>query len=408
VTPIAPGAYGPGPSTAAPPGGPGGTCSAGPAGSTGSFGGFFANLFGGGGCGGGNCGGGGGWFSGWFGGGQGNGGSCGGGLCGGGLCGGGLCGGGLFNGGLCHGGLCGGLDQPTPFAGAWSGGGGIYWMMPYFSSNPAYFAKAGTVTTQQNYDSHMSVAPTGFISYYFTPDWGVKFRWWQIDSNASANGTTGGAIITDPSGTGPGVATAKGATISANSNLYVSMYNLEIAHKWSFGCNNHSWVEVSGGVAYVHMSQSYGLNVADPAGAGSLTSIGSHDFNGWGPTIAFEGHYRLGDSDFGVYGSARGSLLFGSNAQNYFASSGAGMISGSSSGSSILPVGEVELGGEWSHCFCNRFRLYAQVGVVGQIWINGGDAAQGANINGTSVGSQISSPANFGFVGGVGRIGISF
>ena len=162
-------------------------------------------------------------------------------------------------------------------------------------------------------------------------------------------------------------------------------------------------------LAYVHMSQSYTLNVNDPVN-GTFFSNGSHDFNGFGPTVAFEGHYRFGNSDFGLYGSTRGTLLFGSNAQNYFATTPMTSLAGSSSAAGILPVGELEIGGEWSHCW-GRFRLSAQLGVIGQIWFNGGNAAQSANLSGaggTNFGGQINSPGNFGFFGGVGRVGVSF
>ena len=134
------------------------------------------------------------------------------------------------------------------------------------------------------------MAPTGDIIYYFTPEWGVKFRWWQITTNGSATGPSG-TMITDPSGFGPGMATTPGSTVMANSNLYLSVWNFEVAHKWIFGCNCNSWLEMSGGLAYVHMSQSYTLNVNDPVN-GTFFSNGSHDFNGFGPTVAFEGHYR--------------------------------------------------------------------------------------------------------------------
>ena len=165
----------------------------------------------------------------------------------------------LFGGftGLCCGnGLCGGLlgnrgagNAGDPAAAAGTGltiGGGVYFMMPYFSSNPAFFSKSGTSTHEQDFSNRVSVAPTGDIIYYFTPEWGVKFRWWQITTNGSATGPSG-TVITDPSGFGPGMATTPGSTVTANSNLFLSVWNFEVAHKWIFGCNCNSWLEMSGG-----------------------------------------------------------------------------------------------------------------------------------------------------------------
>ena len=282
-------------------------------------------------------------------------------------------------------------------------GGGVYWVQPFFGSNPAFFTRTGTHTTQNDYVQHMTVAPTGFIAWQFAPDWAVKFRWWQIDTNGSQS-AGGGTTVSDAGGTTTGIPTSARSTIGANSELYMSVYNLEIAKKWIV--NPSTWFELSGGVAYVHMSQSGQVNIYDPV-LGNSFSDSNHNFNGFGPTMAFEGHYKLGCSDFGLYGSARGSLLFGSSVQNYNTNIG-GVNSGSATNSSIiLPVGEMELGAEWSHVW-GRFRLSAQVGVVGQIWFNGGAATEGANLNGLNLGGQQTSASNFGFIGGVARAGISF
>jgi hypothetical protein len=296
----------------------------------------------------------------------------------------------------------GGTDANAPLG--ISIGGGAYFLVPFFSSNPAYYTKAGTTTSQQNFGGQGDVGGTGYINIALTPEWSVKARFWQINTNSSESGSVGGTTVYDAGGNSTGLASSAGSTASASSNLNINFYNFDLSRKWLFGAG--SWVELSGGFAYVHMTQSYTLNVTDPVAGGSFYNA-SHNFNGFGPTVAFEGHYKIPCSDFGLYGSARATLLFGSSDQNYYSSTPVGSAAGSSSATAILPVGELELGGEWAHRF-GRFTLSAQLGVVGQLWLNGGAAGEGANLSGVNLGGQMSSPANFGFIGGVARAGISF
>jgi hypothetical protein len=67
----------------------------------------------------------------------------------------------------------------------------------------------------------------------------------------------------------------------------------------------------------------------------------------------------------------------------------------------VIPVGELEIGGEYSRDL-GRYRLFAQAGLVGQVWWGAGNAA-----NNNSGGSPNNS-SDLGFLGFVFRGGISF
>ena len=82
--------------------------------------------------------------------------------------------------------------------------------------------------------------------------------------------------------------------------------------------------------------------------------------------------------------------------------------SGSGSATGIVPVGEMELGAEWSHAVWGRIHVFGQLGVFGQFWGGAGNSSEGTGLAPGNLGTQSSSQANFGFIGGVGRLGFSF
>ena len=89
---------------------------------------------------------------------------------------------------------------------------------------------------------------------------------------------------------------------AAGSNMTLSVYDLEATRvftldRWSF--------LAAGGLRYAHLNQNFSVSLAD-AGVNVGTETASHNFNGFGPTLALEARRQLGDTDFGLYGTARG------------------------------------------------------------------------------------------------------
>ena len=300
-------------------------------------------------------------------------------------------------------------DQHHSFwSGTWSVGGGAYYLFPFFSSNPAYFTTTTpggrTTNSQHDFNNQGNGAPLAFLSYTFENGIGIQGRWFRYEGSTSTSGNLDGNTgISDGSGNSLGTPGA-GSHIDVNSQLKLNVIDLELTQKWVFGC---WWLQATGGVRYAYIYEGYQMNVTDPVN-GNASSSSSHTFNGFGPTISFEVHRRLWDSAFGVYGSARGSLLFGTLSENFQITSPlVANAAGSNNSTSIIPVGEVEMGGEWSHCW-GRVRIFGQLGVVGQIWGNAGNASTGGTLATGSLGNQSTSAANFGFIGGVGRLGIDF
>ncbi|MBL8798232.1 MAG: hypothetical protein JNM56_30335 [Planctomycetia bacterium] len=134
------------------------------------------------------------------------------------------------------------------------------------------------------------------------------------------------------------------------------------------------------------MSQSYRATITplDPDDGVVLIDSG-HNFSGVGPTVALEGGYRLGNSGFALIGSTRGSLLFGSGRQSAEGRStfdgDAFALSASQENNDLLPVWDLELGGEYSRDVGN-FNFFFQAAFVAQVWFGAGNAANNDIITG--------------------------
>jgi len=308
--------------------------------------------------------------------------------------------------------ICGGcLESFLPkcgFGGTWVAGGGVYYMEAIYNNNRAFVADSGkafsSTFASQNFNNNLQVAPLAFVGYSWDNGFGIRFRWFGFNQNQSAGTTIGSGNITvfDASGNNT-IGFGKGTTIVANSHLYLSAYDLEATYNTTIG----KWLLIgSAGARYAQINQAYSIASVDAAGVALAGSGSNHDFNGFGPTVSLEGHRQIGCSGFGVYASARASILFGSGHLSSGSVTGPasdiGFTSSTASGSqtSVIPVGEMEIGGEWSKAW-GRFRVFAQVGVIGQIWWGTGNAAEPTIFSS-------GSPSNLGFIGGVARAGIAF
>jgi hypothetical protein len=287
--------------------------------------------------------------------------------------------------------------------GYWTVGGGVYYIQPVFESNPAFVSSRGGVTTQTDLSHGMDVAPLGFIGYTGAGGFGLRLRWFQFEGDGSVSANFDEETqLTLPGSFGLPVSVGflsaplpAGSSVTATSELRVDVWDLEATYVFHCGC----WsLLTSAGARYAHMSQDYALFLESPGGSAVLAA--SHNFNGFGPTFSIQGQRQVGDSPFSLYGTARGSILFGS--AHTVASIGSSLAT--SQQTDVLPIGEIEVGGQWGKVRGN-YRLFAQLGFVGQAWFGGGNASQGAS---TLVGGTVDSGTNFGFFGGVARAGINF
>jgi hypothetical protein len=290
--------------------------------------------------------------------------------------------------------------------GYWTVGGGVYYIQPVFETNPAFLSTTGVAGTtflrQNDFSNTFDVAPLGFLSYTDASGWGLRGRWFSLESEGhSSAALDGGSFVSDPAGFLG--ASTPGSVLDANNHLRLNVGDVEATY--IFNCGSWSLLS-SAGARYAYMSQDYNLNIVEGGIATSNVSAG-HNFSGAGPTFSLEGRRQVWNPCWTAYGSMRASILFGTGRQH--ATAGGTAVAGGpfdvvSHQTDVLPIGEIEIGGEYAKVW-GRYRLFAQLGFVGQVWLGGGNASQGLPTSFTNLNDN---GTNFGLLGGVFRAGINF
>jgi hypothetical protein len=273
-----------------------------------------------------------------------------------------------------------------------------------------------------NFDYDYELAPRVWGGWVGCDGFGVRGSFWFLDQSANAETVTlqnpgvGESLLLLPTlpgleALGTPVATLGDLplTLKVENDLELHTLDLEATQilescGWAF--------QLSGGARYSRILQTYrasGLQlddaeiapgVVDPQ---SFSAVASNRFEGIGPTVSAEARRALGYG-ISVFGNVRGSLLFGtSRRESTVAESATNLAtgnfepvsatSGSESNEDVLPVGEVEVGAEWSYNTCSH-RYFIQTGWVGQVYHN--------------LGSATDNNGNLGFTGLSLSAGIQF
>jgi Legionella pneumophila major outer membrane protein precursor len=306
------------------------------------------------------------------------------------------------------------------------GGVSFYFLKPYFSSNTAYSLNnnsagvANQSTQTQSFNYSYASAPAYWLAWTDGNGLGVRARYFSLDQTADplsagnvggANSsvfsppstiTIGGAGV--PSFTSPGILLQNGFGkdfLAFGSEIHVQTMDIEVT--WDVR-NGPWWLQVAAGARYLHMSQSYSATLTNSSAFGTEldTLNASHNFNGFGPTLALAAHYQLFNSNLSVFGSVRGSLLVGqSDSAASFSQTIANagflnqMSNPTSSGmlNTVIPMAEFELGLEYG-LNIGRSRVYLRAAAVSQTYFDAGSAA--------------STSGNLSLFGGQASLGFSF
>jgi hypothetical protein len=281
--------------------------------------------------------------------------------------------------------------------GEWSIWGGVYLMQPEFGTNPAFLVNSAGATRQVDFSHNLDVAPFVGLAYVSERGWGIRGRWFEFDHGASS------AYAAAPAETITGISpfalarTPINGTITASSNLAVNVFDIEA----TCSIDGPKWWHLLGfGVRYAHMSQDYRASLANNGTHTDLTA--GHNLNSVGPMLSLEAKRRIGESGFAVYGQMHGAILFGNAKDNQYAVVNGVPLQLIREESRVLPVGELEVGAEYSKNV-GRASVFVQVGFVGQIWWGGGNAS---NLEAVSFSST--SNSNFGFIGLALRAGVRY
>lgn len=283
-------------------------------------------------------------------------------------------------------------------------GAGISVLRPFYDHNPAYVTLAapgvGAIQqTEEDLSWNMGVAPKvwagvmgdtlGFRASYFTfnhsaenatlansdPNAGIGLPF-DVSTFPGAPFGSPGLILT---GLGLGADQFK-----FQQDLEIHTVDLEMIKDIKLRSID---LQFSAGGRYMMLTQDYRATQTNSAlGATEVQTVSiGRDFNGAGPTAALTGWNPLGNSGFSLYGSARMSLLVGSNdtAQNStFSVNDPGVVVGgnaltsfnfASSLSDIIPTMELALGIEHNRTI-GSVNLFGRIAVVDQTYFGAGNS----------------------------------
>lgn len=326
--------------------------------------------------------------------------------------------------------------------GSFVAGAGFYILRPFFNNNAAYTTTYTTLipgvgvanttttnTTQQNFQDNYTFAPLVWLGYVSRSGLGVRARYWYYQNTATTTttndvfptGTT--ATVITSSGTppffvtsgNPGSALSNGVgqdQLQFTRSLRLNVWDMEAIQQ----LNSGPWsLLVGAGARYATLNQSYGATRFNPGGSNAAgtttfdldfeTASSVNNFKGAGPMAVLEAYRTLGNTGLAIYGSARGSVLFGTHRMPMShtqledgtlagATIGFATFDSSSLNSyGVLPVGEVELGGLYYRDI-GSFRVFVRPAAVGQVWWNAGTAT--------------SRTGDLGFLGGTLAFGVQY
>ncbi len=315
------------------------------------------------------------------------------------------------------------------------GGAGFYLIQPYFENNPAYNVlvqsyrpgpppppgprvptaiTTGIGVDRVNVSHSMAIAPLVWLGYIGDDGFGGRARYWTFRQGTSQSISLppftgqyeiytpllgGHPVIELMTGTQSTITTAtplglqafgdtisiqhgpEATTVAVTTELYVQVADLEAMQTFQL---DQYYFLASGGVRLARLNQTYNAYDAQSA-AGLRSLLSSYNFAGAGPTVSLEMWRALGTSGFALYGSGRGSLVFGSAQQN-------ALFSGQELRNDdpnpqfatqrrdrALPIAEMEAGIQYGRAV-GRSWFFTQVGLVGQEWFSAGNASRSTQL----------------------------
>jgi hypothetical protein len=250
--------------------------------------------------------------------------------------------------------------------------------------------------TAFNYD--YTVSPRAWLEYRTADDVGIRATYFQFDQAADtatgsppANGF--GAVFHPVFGLVNIGSPIPGDVYTTQSGLEVYSIDLEVT-KW---VDFSTWQLMgSVGLRYASVEQSYEAQLRDALG----TLVGSLDnqrrLDGFGPTLGVEFRRPL-TAGLSLFGTARGSLLFGEQSTTFVGGEDLDLITplftfANSEEDDLLPVGELQLGVDWWSAQYSWGQFFVHGALEAQLW--------------SGAGSAVSEEGSLGFFGA--NVGLGF
>jgi hypothetical protein len=283
----------------------------------------------------------------------------------------------------------------------WTAGFEAVFVKPRFDDNVAFTVMESDGASFENFTDHefdydLAVSPRVWLGYEAATGLGLRMQYWQFDQDANdavaSPPANGFGRITHPTfGLVDITTTIPTNSFSAASTLNVYAIDLEGTKRADF---DSWWLVASGGLRYASTEQSYLAQLRNAAG----NLRGEVDFQqqleGVGPTVSLYAARNL-FGNVAVFGMARGSLLYGDGETSLRAGEDLDLqqpflTRRDTSREDLLPVGEMQLGVEWSPSW-SGWQPFVRSALEGQVWDGVGNAV-----------SEDGSLGFFGFTLGVG------
>lgn len=323
--------------------------------------------------------------------------------------------------GCCTSGFCVPHAPPELGHGQFIGEIGANIFVPYQNPRTAYTTTSPGVSSQNDFPRTVDAGPYISLGYLAHNGWGVRADYWYL--NGSQNQSLGNNNLGTSIGTplaAPFQFTSPSKTLAAgigsdgynfNQSLDVNVADLELLKEVQ--CLDTTFL-IGAGARYARVAQFYGATQNNPGGANGVITVAqdtqnasaSNVFDGFGPTVSLEIIHAIPRSCFSIYGSARGSFLWGNDTfdqslhtvNNTVTAAGASNIVNTTTASDVVnhrevSIGEAEIGLQYGGR-CGPCYLFVRAGASFQRWWD--------------VGSPTTSNGNLSFIGGVARVGIAY
>ena len=287
----------------------------------------------------------------------------------------------------------------------WSAGVEFTLLRPHFESNPAFttLVSDGDTTndfTQTEFQFDRELSPRVWVEALSHERFGVRATWWNFDHSAEtaigipdANGF--GEISHPPFGTVDISTTIPDSQLTANHELNATTVDIEATKALQVGCAG--WL-TGFGFRFADLEQSYNAVTQDENGVTTGTIDYLHQIEGFGPTISIRTS-RPFTNQLSIFGAARGSLIFGDGESQLTAVEDVDIddsltTTETLSRDDLLPIGELQLGLQWTPPAYGVWIPYLHFAMEGQVWSGAGNAS--------------SEDHNLGFFGFNVAVGIDF
>ena len=239
----------------------------------------------------------------------------------------------------------------------------------------------GTATFAREQEFDLETGSRIYVELIRPDAWGFRVTYSGVEADADpltvpvpTNGLVTSAAA--PSGFTPFTVRPNGAVIAAgDGNRLQTDYQVEFDTfdmEATRRLRAADWLlNLGGGVRFASLEQNYDAFASGPA-PGSANS--ASDFEGAGPTVFAEFRRPIGQTGLAFLSSARGSLIYGDREGFARTSQGGVVNSAVFESDDLVPVGEVQIGGEWSAWVNPATLFFTQAAFETHLWSGVGSA----------------------------------